>query len=186
VTPSPRTGAELSLALGTALATGLAQLTPLSDQTFFAPQGPAWSPADHIRHLTKSATPLVQALGLPRWLLRLRFGRPAAPSRSYDTMTTLYLARLAGGAGAGRFAPSPEGRPADPVARRQEIINRWTRATVGLQQAISRWPDAELDRHQLPHPVLGLLTIREMLCFTVYHTSHHLRRVVERSAATPA
>lgn len=181
--PSPQSGTELSQALGELLASGASQLTPRTDEAFFAPQGPAWSPGEQVRHLTKSATPLVMALGLPRWLLRLRFGRPVAASRSFDEMRTLYLGKLAGGAGAGRFAPEPETGTGNLSARRQEILSAWARATIGLQNAIAQWPEDALDGHQLPHPVLGLLTVREMLCFTVYHTSHHLRRIAERQAA---
>jgi hypothetical protein len=48
---------------------------------------------------------------------------------------------------------------------------------------MTRWPERALDRHLLPHPLMGLLTIREMLAFTVYHTAHHLRRVADRAAA---
>jgi DinB superfamily len=186
MTGTPRSGAELGNALGAQLSSGIAQLLPLSDTAFFAAQGRFWSPAEHVRHLTKSATPLVMALGLPRWLLRLRFGPPGAPSRSFSAMTALYLERLSAGATAGRFTPTPEAVPADLLARRQEIIAGWTRATVGLQNAIARWPEASLDSYQLPHPVLGMLTVREMLFFTVYHTSHHLRRIAERSAPVPA
>lgn len=186
MTGTPRSGAELGNALGALLSSGVSQLRPISDAAFFSPQDRFWSPAEHVRHLTKSARPLVMALGLPRWLLRLRFGRPAAPSRSFEAMTTLYLERLSAGATAGRFTPTPEAVPADLQARRQEIIHGWTRATVGLQNAIAGWPEASLDSHQLPHPVLGLLTVREMLCFTVYHTSHHLRRIAERSPPVPA
>jgi len=182
MTASPRSGSELAHALGDQLASGIAQLNILADDAFFAPQGVAWSPAEHVRHLTKSSRPLIAALGLPRWLLRLRFGRPAAPSRSFDTMRTLYLSKLSAGAQAGRFTPTPEDRPADPVARRQDIISAWTRATIGLQQALTKWPEEALDGHQLPHPALGRLTVREMLSFTVYHTSHHLRRIAERQA----
>lgn len=186
MTGTPSSGADLGNALGALLSSGVSQLLPFSDADFFAPQGRFWSPADHVRHLTKSGTPLVMALGLPRWLLRLRFGRPAAPSRSFDAMTTLYLSRLSAGATAGRFTPRPEPLPADLQARRRDIIHGWTRATVGLQNAIQRWSETSLDSHQLPHPILGVLTVREMLCFTVYHTSHHLRRIAERSAPAPA
>lgn len=181
--PSPHSGTELSHALGELLSSGTTQLTQLTDEAFFAPQGRAWSPAEHMRHLTKSATPLVMALGLPRWMLRLRFGRPAAPSRSFDEMRTIYQSKLTAGAGAGRFTPAPEAGAGNLPARRQEIISAWARATIGLQNAIAKWPEDALDGHQLPHPILGLLTVREMLSFTVYHTSHHLRRIAERQAA---
>lgn len=180
---TPNTGPELSHALGALLAAGTTFLQGLGDAAFFAPQGSAWSPAEHVRHLRKSATPVVTALGLPRWLLALLFRRPAARSRSFHAVRELYQAKLAAGATAGSFAPSAESAPADPAARRQEILREWASATVGLQNAIAKWPEEALDLHRLPHPLLGSLTVREMLHFTVYHTAHHLRRVAERSAA---
>ena len=42
---------------------------------------------------------------------------------------------------------------------------------------------ADLDRYRLPHPLLGKLTVREMLFFTVYHNYHHVRSVADRLAA---
>jgi hypothetical protein len=37
-----------------------------------------------------------------------------------------------------------------------------------------QWSEAELDRYTLPHPLLGDLTMREMLCFTLYHNQRHI------------
>jgi hypothetical protein len=98
-------------------------------------------------------------------------------------MRDTYLAALAGGAQAGRFAPRPRPPGADPSTRRLEIMARWTGAVVALQNEIGRWPEKALDRYRLPHPLLGPLTVREMLALSVYHTAHHLRRVAERAGA---
>jgi hypothetical protein len=182
-TGEPASAEALSHTLGALHAAGAAYLSTLPDGAFFGPQGTAWSPADHVRHLEKSTAPLVLALKLPRWLLTLRFGTTARPSRSFTGVRDAYRQLLAGGAQAGRYAPDPEGTPADPPARRREIMHGWTAAVVGLQNATTRWSEPALDRHLLPHPLMGLLTVREMLAFTVYHTAHHLRRVAERAAA---
>jgi len=179
----PSTGPELREALGRLLAEGHAFLATLTTDEFFRTQGEHWSPADHVRHLRKSSTPVAAALRLPRLLLRVRFGTHDGASRSYDAIKTDYLARLAAGGQAGRFAPAPEPAAADPYTRRNEILTRWSAATLSLTNAARTWDEAALDRGQLPHPLLGPLTIREMLAFTVYHTEHHLRRVAER--ATP-
>ena len=48
----------------------------------------------------------------------------------------------------------------------------WGRPGRPLRQ---RWPEPSLDRYQLLHPLLGRLTVREMLEFSVYHHAHHLR-----------
>ncbi len=180
-TGTPVTGADLGHALGALLASGTAFLSTLPDPVFFAPQGTAWSPAGHVRHLQGSTEPLSLALKLPRWMLGLRFGHHHGSSRSFAEIREMYLGHLAKGADAGRFTPAPEPPPGDPAARRAEIMRMWTGATVGLQNALQRWPEEALDRHRLPHPILGLLTVREMLAFTVYHTAHHLRRIAERA-----
>ena len=180
-TGEPGSGAELSQVLMALVAQGAGFLAPMPDALFFAPQGSAWSPAEHIRHLRKSSAPLVTALKLPRFLLRMRFGGHAGPSRSFSEIRELYLRGLSAGATAGRFAPGPERPPADPVDRRREIMNAWTAVTVQLTAVMAGWSEPALDRHQLPHPILGLLTVREMLGFTVYHTAHHLRRIEQRA-----
>ena len=179
----PSTGPELREALGRLLAEGHAFLATLTTEEFFRPQGERWSPADHVRHLRKSSIPLAAALRLPRLLLRIRFGIHQGPSRSYDAIKGSYLAKLAAGGQAGRFAPEPEAASPDPHTRRNEILSGWSAATVGLANAAKAWDEAALDRGRLPHPLLGPLTVREMLAFTVYHTEHHLRRVAERATS---
>ncbi len=178
----PASGAELSQALGALNASGTAYLSNLPDDAFFAPQGAAWSPATHVRHLRQTTRPLVPALRLPRWMIRLRFGRAGGSSRGFTEIRDTYRQALARGARAGSYTPRPEGIPTDPLARRPEIMRAWTAAVIGVQNAVAGWSEDALDRHRLPHPVLGLLTVREMLAFTVYHTAHHLRRVAERAA----
>lgn len=146
----------------------------------FAPQGDRWSLAEHLRHLTRSTAPVAHALRVPRWLLRLRFGTASVPSRDFDTLVADYRAALAAGGQAGRFAPSPEAPPIDPLGRRARILTAWHDSVRALDAAAVRWSEPTLDRYRLPHPLLGLLTVREMLAFTVYHTAHHLRLVEAR------
>ncbi|HXW96374.1 MAG TPA: DinB family protein [Gemmatimonadales bacterium] len=182
-TGTPVTGLDHATALGALLASGTAYLSTLPDATFFAPQGEAWSPADHVRHLQLAGSPLLMALKLPRWLLALRFGRGPGHSRSFDEVRSLYIKALAAGGQAGRFTPRPRDPGPDSHANRMTIMKAWADVTVNLQGAVARWPETALDRQLLPHPLLGLLTTREMFSFTVYHTAHHLRRVAERAGA---
>lgn len=43
-------------------------------RTFLTVQGEKWSPADHLRHLTKSVRPLAKGMALPGPIIGLRFG----------------------------------------------------------------------------------------------------------------
>lgn len=180
-TGEPQSLSELSQTLSRLVTEGTAFLSAMPDLSFFAPQGPAWSPADHVRHLQMSSAPLVLGLKLPRFILRLRFGSHRGPSRRFVEVRELYLTALAKGASAGKYTPESEPPASSSTDRRHEIMNSWTAVTVELTNAMAEWKDIELDRHQVPHPILGTLTVREMLFFTVYHSAHHLRRVRERA-----
>jgi len=50
-----------------------------------------------------------------------------------------------------------------------------------LANAIERnWTDEKLDNYLAPHPLLGKLTLRELIYFTIYHTEHHLAIIKNR------
>lgn len=177
----PQTGAEFREAMQRLLAQGHEFLGALPAEQFHAPQGERWSPAEHVRHLRKSTSPLGRALKLPRLVLRWKFGKGPGTSRSFLALRQTYRDGLAAGGKAGRFTPSPEPAPTDPSLRRTQILAAWTGAVEELDAATGRWQESALDRYLLPHPLLGNLTVREMLMFTVFHTTHHLDSVARRA-----
>ncbi len=180
--PAPFTGSEIRAALEALHAESVQYWSAIGTATFLAPLGEAWSPAGNVRHLTKSIRAVTTGMRVPRLVLLLRFGRPDHPSRAYGTMREVYRARLAEGADAGRFGPSARPATDDPEAERAQIMAYHASAVRGLSDAISAWPERALDRRQLPHPLLGKLTVREMLLFTLYHNRHHLDGVRRRMA----
>ena len=180
-TGEPFSGAEIVAAMTRLHAESERYLAAIPPAEFAAPQGEKWSPADHARHLAKSTYPLVGALGLSKLVLGLRFGRGRSGSRSLPELREIYRATLREtGARAGRFAPSPQTPPTDPAAWQQEVLAKWRGAVAGLAAKIPAWSERALDRYRLPHPLLGKLTVREMLFFTVYHNAHHLEQVASR------
>lgn len=181
VTGTPSSGAEIMAELRRLHEECDVYLSSLPEGAFAQPQGEKWSPAENVRHLTKSVRPLARALGLPRFILWLRFGRASAASRSFDAVRETYRARLAAGATAGRFAPSPQPPPADAAAYRETVLASFRAANADLLSRIAGWDEAALDRYRLPHPALGQLTVREMLFFTLFHTAHHLNLIASRA-----
>ena len=148
---------------------------------FFAPLGEAWSPADNIRHLIKSSRPVAVALRVPKMLLIVPgAGVGWRGSRSYAEVRETYLAALAGGVQAGRFAPTPRKVEGDLESARRELMARREAVAVNLHAAVEAWGDRGLDRLRMPHPALGQLTVREMLLFTLYHNLHHVLNVARR------
>ena len=151
--------------------------------SFFGPMGMYWSAADHVRHLTRSMTPLLPVLRVPRLALRVAFGAPTASSRSIAQIESLYEEAIASGGTAGRFAPPPEKGAGDSV-RRDRIMDTHSETLRGLTQAMERWSEGELDAYRLPHPLLGRLTVREMMLFTLIHNRHHVAVAERRRVET--
>ena len=150
--------------------------------SFVSPLGEAWSPADNVRHLTKSLRAVAKALGLPRVVLGLLFGKGRRPSRGYAEIRDTYHAALSKGGTAGKFAPEPQARIEDPDAWRARVMSYHEIAATALREATSSWSEVALDRYRIPHPLLGKLTVREMLLFTLYHNVHHVTNVQKRLA----
>ena len=182
------TGSEIREALAALHAESVRYWQEFDSASFLAPIGDAWSPAGNVRHLTKAMRAVTKGLQLPRIFLLLAFFAPRRPSRSFDGMRDVYRARLAEGASAGPFAPGPRVTTTDPGSERAQIMTDHAVAVEALSRAIAAWPEPLLDRRHLPHPLLGKLTVREMLFFTLYHNQHHVdtvrRRV--RAASTSA
>ncbi|MEM8933956.1 MAG: DinB family protein [Acidobacteriota bacterium] len=153
----------------------------LSVEELFAPQGEHWSPAEHLDHLCRSVKAVTYAFRMPKLAVMLRFGPSFGASRSFDRVVEIYRRALDdGGRAMGRYLPSD---PPDTDARderRQQLLERWERRGRGLQTAVFTWGDFWLDRCQVPHPLLGKMTCREILHFTLYHNVHHADRVEER------
>jgi hypothetical protein len=175
---------DLITALRQADADGERYWNAFTQDDFFANIGDAWSPADNVRHLTKAIRPVAKALTIPKLVLLLRFGRSRRTSVTFDQLRERYQGLLAAGGKAGRFAPSAHAEP-DAAAWRTSIMQQRRIVQDQLIAAIERWSESQLDRHQLPHPLLGKLTVREMLFFTLYHQSHHVA-VVERRRSSPS
>lgn len=179
----PHSALEIAAALRAAHEESVEYWRAFDTPAFLAPIGTAWSPADNVRHLTKSVRAVSRGLRLPPWLLWLAFRGGRGTSRTYSEVRETYRARLAKGATAGRFAPAPRPPADDAVAERAHVMTSHAHAVDELVGLVGRWPEAALDRRRLPHPLLGLLSVREMLLFTVYHSRHHVDVVRRRMAA---
>lgn len=129
-----------------------------------------WTAVQHLEHICLSVQPVRLAFILPKFLLRLVFGKANRPSKTYDQLIEKYKAKLqAGGRASGRFVP------ATGTAKKYQHLNTWLTTEVKtLSSKMNHFSEAELDAYILPHPLLGKLTLREMLYFTCYHVTHHL------------
>lgn len=179
MTGAPSTKASIEAAL---LAEERAVATffeALSDVELVTRVGEAWSPAEHLDHLNIAVSAVARGLSAPWWLLLLRFGPATRSSMTYDELRAKYNGLLQGGAGAsGRFVPGQSDAPAGDC--RPELLERWHRVNRRLRENLASWKEWQLDRIRLPHPILGKLTTREMMFFTIYHGHHHIAAATRR------
>jgi len=144
---------------------------PVSD--FFTREGEAWSASDNLDHLIKSHKPITKALKLPKITLRTMFGSPEEPSMMYETLCQVYRDQIAhGGVASGRYLPN-QTTPENPEDIKAGLIDQFAKASTELMAVVENWHEADLDHYLLPHPLLGKLTVREMLYFTIYHNLRH-------------
>jgi hypothetical protein len=146
----------------------------ISTNDFFSRHTDDWSPSDNVDHLIKAVKPISKALKLPKITLRAMFGKPEKPSMTYDELCRIYRDEIAKGAQAsGRYLPNQENPTDDAENRKKALLEQWAKANAELSSVIEQWDEEELDQYLLPHPLIGKLTLREMIFFTIYHNLRH-------------
>jgi hypothetical protein len=141
----------------------------LTEQDFMFAPVEKWSAGQQIEHIIRGVSPLATALTLPKFAPRLLFGKADHDSVDYETVVKNYHARLAaGGKASGRFIPPEVG-----FKERENLRDKLSKTVADLVKRMEKFTEAQLDEYVLPHPLLGKLTIREMLYFTIYHVEHH-------------
>ncbi len=146
-------------------------------ERFFAHPPGVWSPAENLAHLCKTVRAATLAYRVPARLSGLIWGAGES-SRSYAELVSSYKAVLdAGVQSPAAFVAELDGVPEDVAAAKQELLQRWQQVAGKLEAALANWQDEDLDKAKVPHPVLGKLTLRELLFFTLYHNLHHVNDV---------
>lgn len=137
-----------------------------------------WTAGQQLVHLCLSIKPLVRALWLPAFLLKLGLGKANRPSKMYDQLVAKYVGKLAtGGQAPSRFVPQPVSaeRRAEHCRQLMELVKQLARQIEGLTED-------NLDTIIAPHPLLGRVTLREMMYFTIYHAEHHQNTIKNQLA----
>jgi len=148
-------------------------LEQLSDEAFLFVKDGKWSAGQQLDHIIKSISPVIMVFGLPKFIPRLLYGHPNRASRSYEQVVVDYQLLLDNGAKAtGKYVPREV-----PLAFRQRRIEKLIKATELLAKNMNAYSEEQLDQYQVPHPLLGKMTIRELLYFTIYHVQVHNKSV---------
>ena len=132
-----------------------------------------WTPGQQAEHIFKSVNPVVLALKLPKFLLKLFFSTNNRKSKTYDELVSKYNQKLAiGGKATKRFIPKNI-----PFEHKEILIGKIKNTVERLCTLTLKLDEKDLDIYVLPHPLLGKLTLREMLFFTIHHVTHHQQSI---------
>ncbi|HFA51702.1 MAG TPA: DinB family protein [Bacteroidetes bacterium] len=148
-----------------------------ADDKFEIAEAPGkWSAGQHADHLIKSTQPLRKALAMPKFVLKNMFGKNNRDERTYDIVVEKYKKKLAeGGKASGQYIPKKIEN-----TQKEKLLQQLEKELKELIKIINKWEEGKMSIYLLPHPLLGKMTVREMLLFTVYHTEHHYNILRER------
>jgi hypothetical protein len=172
--PHPATKPEILAALESNARTIAEFFSNQPDETIFTGDPDQWGPAHHLAHLTRFSASVRQDLRSGSLPLH-----PTARSRAYPEVIEHARTSLAG---TSRQRLLEMGRQIviEPGTARTDLVAAFLSASADLRAAAEELSEDALDRHALVHPLMGELTVREMLLFFVLHERHHLRLVRAR------
>lgn len=132
-----------------------------------------WNAGQHLDHITKSVAILKMAFLYPKWFVKYKFGKANRPSRTATEVIEKYLLKLK----TAKQTPSRFQPKIINFKAKETALIKLEKEVKKLIQKSKKYNETNLDLYILPHPLLGKLTIREMLYFTDYHVLHHLELI---------
>ncbi|MBC3847781.1 DinB family protein [Winogradskyella echinorum] len=143
-------------------------------------QGPEgkWTQGQQALHLLQSVKPLNDALSMPKFLLRFKFGKANRPVRDYDAIVKRYQERLLDAKG--KTFKGSQNMKVPTLADKHYILNRLQTESKKLQYKTKKISDTNLDTVILPHPLMGKMPVREIIMWTAHHVEHHTKILKEK------
>jgi len=142
------------------------------------PEG-KWTTGQQALHLLQSIKPLNNALSMPKFILKFKFGKANRKLRDYDAVVKRYQERLIDAQGI-TFKGS-QNMKVPTLQDKQYILNRLQVENKKLQyKTLKRWTNKQLDNYILPHPLMGKMPVREIIMWTAHHVEHHTKILQEK------
>lgn len=130
-----------------------------------------WTTAQHIQHLIDSLQLVNNALSYPRFILKYKFGTCNRELRNYETIVKNYQQKLSENLDKATVFNQKLKKPT--LKDREHLLTRFQIQQKKLQYKAVHISEKNLDTLVLPHPLMGKMTVREIIMWTAYHTEHH-------------
>lgn len=147
-------------------------ITGLSEEDYHYRKPDKWTAEQQLLHIELCLQPLAQALSSKEYLAQ-KFGTIDRERMDYDKVRSVYVERLSsGGKAPERFVPSDTA-----VNDKILLANSVDTLAQTICKQLESYSDEELNTLVLPHPLLGMITVREMFYLMTYHATHHQKQV---------
>lgn len=130
-----------------------------------------WTTGQHLKHLIISTMAVNQGLQLPKEMIKTQFGSTGRDELSFEQLRVKYTDKLNEGP---VIAPKSFAPGDIQNEDKSSLLQDFESSKQQMLNIVDLWSETELSDLVLPHPLIGKLTIREMIMFTIYHTEHHL------------
>lgn len=132
-----------------------------------------WNLHQQAEHLILSVRPFDLVFSMPKFALKALYKRDKNISYSYEELVKLYTDKIQQGGRA-----SSEYVPADRIPE-ELLLQSFEESHKKYITGMNGFTEEELDRIILPHPLIGKISLREMLYFSSYHIEFHYMRMQE-------
>jgi len=105
--------------------------------------------------------------------LKYKFGTNNRDNRTYNQIVQKYQDKLADNPGV--VANISKKIPTIKLTDKISYVSKLEKEKIKLIKVFQKWTERDLDTFLLPHPLLGRMTIREIVIWTAYHTEHHYK-----------
>ncbi|MEL7020888.1 MAG: DinB family protein [Bacteroidota bacterium] len=169
---NPQSKTEILTELNKAFDT-LARTAGTIDSTAFAqpPHPEKWSASGHFEHIVLANAASATALKQPPAFFAAFGGSLERPPLNYQQLRMAYQERSKQTV----LRPSPKYAPKPGISLPlDELLDNWRTVQEKLNTRLKNWDQNSLESAILPHPAVGLMSMKELLLFTIYHTWHHL------------
>lgn len=128
-----------------------------------------WSINQNVDHINIALSRLNNYLALPKSSIESNFGLSNRVSHSNEEFVKTYLNALANGV----KTTAPYIPESNLETNSKELVDQGKKVLEAFVSNLQNWSEEELERYNCPHPILGKITVREILYFTIYHAQHH-------------
>jgi len=128
-----------------------------------------WNAGQHLQHILISVSRLEKAFDNLKYVISTEEAGLKREGMSYDALVAVYLEFIKKGAKASApFVPELV-----TIRQRTQLVKDVQVAVDELCLKLDKYTEQQLDELTIPHPLLGRITLREMIYFTIKHAEHH-------------